>query len=177
MMELTNAALAAAIGVSERRVAAVRGEGRLPLTEAGRIDGNELLRRGWDASLAETRQDEPTGLEANRARESKLRGDRLDLINRQLRSELIAADEVEAIVGGVVDGVRAKILAVPSSVAPRVAISTDPIAVREMLTEAVHDALRELSQGEIVSTVKERARRGALGADFADLVMMDGAGA
>jgi hypothetical protein len=51
--ELTNAGLAGLLGISARRVAEVRGEGRLPLTPCGRrIDGRELLRRGWAATLA-----------------------------------------------------------------------------------------------------------------------------
>jgi len=50
--ETTNAGLAACIGVTERRVATVRAEGRLPLTAAGRIDLPELVRRGWAATLA-----------------------------------------------------------------------------------------------------------------------------
>jgi hypothetical protein len=50
--ELTNAGLAGLLGISARRVAEVRGEGRLPLTPCGRrIDGRELLRRGWAATL------------------------------------------------------------------------------------------------------------------------------
>lgn len=50
--EVTSAALAGILGLSERRVAALRGEGRLPVTPGGRIDLSELLRRGWAASLA-----------------------------------------------------------------------------------------------------------------------------
>ena len=49
--EATNAGLAALLGLSERRVAAVRGEGRLPVTATGRIDLVELLHRGWTESL------------------------------------------------------------------------------------------------------------------------------
>jgi hypothetical protein len=51
--ELTNAGLAGLLGISARRVAEVRAEGRLPMTPDGtRIDGRELLRRGWAATLA-----------------------------------------------------------------------------------------------------------------------------
>jgi hypothetical protein len=51
--ELTNAGLAGLLGISARRVAEVRCEGRLPLTPDGkRIDGRELLRRGWAVTLA-----------------------------------------------------------------------------------------------------------------------------
>lgn len=50
--EITSAALAACLQVTERRVATVKAEGRLPLTPAGKIDVAELVRRGWAASLA-----------------------------------------------------------------------------------------------------------------------------
>jgi len=50
--ETTAAALAACLGVSERRVATVKGEGRLPLTASGKIDLAKLLRWGWAAALA-----------------------------------------------------------------------------------------------------------------------------
>jgi hypothetical protein len=51
--ELTTAGLAGLLGISGRRVAEVRAEGRLPLTPDGRrIDGRELLRRGWAVTLA-----------------------------------------------------------------------------------------------------------------------------
>jgi hypothetical protein len=44
--ETTAAALAACLKISERRVAAVKAEGRLPLTAAGRIDlGSGLIDR------------------------------------------------------------------------------------------------------------------------------------
>lgn len=51
MTELTNAALAAAVGITERRVASVKSEGRLPLTPSGKVDGDALLRLGWRAAL------------------------------------------------------------------------------------------------------------------------------
>ena len=50
--EITSAALAACLQVTERRVATVKAEGRLPITPAGKIDVAELVRRGWAASLA-----------------------------------------------------------------------------------------------------------------------------
>lgn len=50
--EITSVALAACLQVTERRVATVKAEGRLPLTPARKIDVAELVRRGWAASLA-----------------------------------------------------------------------------------------------------------------------------
>jgi hypothetical protein len=50
-LEASNLALARCLNLSERRIAQVRGEGRLPVTPGGRIDLRELIRRGWQASL------------------------------------------------------------------------------------------------------------------------------
>jgi hypothetical protein len=49
----TNAGLAAALSISERRVAAIRAEGKLPMTSSGeRIDTRAMLQAGWLASLS-----------------------------------------------------------------------------------------------------------------------------
>jgi hypothetical protein len=74
--ELTNAGLAALLGVSERRVATVRAENRLPLTPCGtRIDGLELLRRGWAVTLAEKGQGQPIAFpEATAEERATLKG-------------------------------------------------------------------------------------------------------
>jgi hypothetical protein len=63
-LPLSNAALGALLGISGRRIAEVRGEGRLPLTPCGtRIDARALLRLGWTAALAgEADREEPPDL-------------------------------------------------------------------------------------------------------------------
>lgn len=51
--EMTTSRLAGLLGLSARRVADMRGEGRSPMTPCGtRIDGRELLRRGWAPTRA-----------------------------------------------------------------------------------------------------------------------------
>jgi hypothetical protein len=74
--ELTNAGLAGLLGISERRVATVRAENRLPLTPCGtRIDGLELLRRGWAVTLAEKGQGQPIAFpEATAEERATLKG-------------------------------------------------------------------------------------------------------
>lgn len=152
---VTSGQIGRAAGLSERTVNGRKADGRLPVHPDGGIALYPIIKAGVDALATGTGGD----LEANRARESRLRGDRLELLNAQLRAELIPADEMEAVVGAAFDAARAKILAVPTAYGPRLAAETDPNAAREMLTKALHDALADLADADIVGAVKERARR------------------
>jgi hypothetical protein len=50
--EISNLSLATCLGISERRVAQVRAEGRLPISPDGRhLCLRSLIRRAWQASL------------------------------------------------------------------------------------------------------------------------------
>ena len=60
--EASAATVAAALALSERRVSAVKGEGRLPVTPSGAIDVAALLRLGWQACLAGAAQRDADGL-------------------------------------------------------------------------------------------------------------------
>lgn len=157
---VTAGQMARAAGVSERVILGRKADGRLPVREDGSIDLYPVIRAGIAALAAEQKGAGPGGdLDSNRARESRLRGDRLELLNAQLRAELIPAEEMEAIVGAAFDAARAKLLAMPVALAPRVAVMSDAADVREAMTGSLHDALADLATGEVVAAVKERARR------------------
>jgi hypothetical protein len=98
-------------------------------------------------------------LDAFKAREIKLRGDRLQLLVDQLSADLIAADVIEDQVGAAFGAVRQKVLAIPAAYAPRLALTSDPVQTRELLTRAVHDALNDLAENEVIDAIKDRARR------------------
>jgi hypothetical protein len=151
--------MARAAGVSERVILGRKADGRLPTRDDGSIDLYAVIRAGISALAAEQKGEAPGELDANRARESRLRGDRLELLNAQLRAELIPAEEMEAIVGAAFDAARAKLLALPAALSPRLAAQSDPVEVRETLTGGLHDALGDLASGEVVAAVKDRSRR------------------
>ena len=152
------------IGVSERVVIGRKGDGRLPVSENGAIDLRALVQAGVKAMAAQqaaSAKGEPVGgdLDSFRARESRLRGDKLQLLVDQLSAELIAADVIEDQVGAAFDAVRQKMLAIPAAYGPRLAVGMEPVEARELLTKGVHDALSDLSGGEILAAIKDRARR------------------
>lgn len=157
-------ALAELLGVTERTIVARRQDGRLPKTEAGQIDLRKVVQAGMAALAAQqaaNAKGEAAGgdLDSFRARESRLRGDKLELINAQLRADLVPAEEMEAVVGAAFDAVRQKVLAVPAAYGPRLATLSDPTEVRELLTKGLHDALGDLAGEEVIEAVKDRTRR------------------
>jgi hypothetical protein len=152
--------------VSERVVLGRKADGRLPGRDDGSIDLYAVIRAGI-AALAVRQKVEAGGndsaedLDANRARESRLRGDKLELINAQLRAELVPADEMEAALGQAFDAVRGKVLALPSRAAPLLLGLRTSLDIQDKLTELVHDACGDLAASEAVATVKDRTRRRA----------------
>lgn len=160
------APLGAIIGATERVVQGRARDGRLPRSADGLIDLHAIIKAGVVA-LAARRKAEATGgdtaddLDANRARESRLRGDKLELINAQLRADLVPADEMEAAIGQAFDAVRGKVLALPSRAAPLLLGLRTSLDIQDKLTELVHDACGDLAASEAIATVKDRTRRRA----------------
>jgi hypothetical protein len=158
--------IARAAGVSERVILGRKADGRLPVRDDGAVDLYAVIRAGI-AALAAKQKAEATGgdsaddLDANRARESRLRGDKLELINAQLRADLVPADEMEAALGQAFDAVRGKVLALPSRAAPLLLGLRTSLDIQDKLTELVHDACGDLAASEAVATVKDRTRRRA----------------
>lgn len=155
--------LAAAAGVTERVITGRKSDGRLPVLENGQVDLYEVIKAGIKALAAASKPGVAASedLDAWRARESRLRGDKLELINAQLRADLVPAEEMEAAIGAAFDAVRGKMLALPSRAAPLVLGSKTTLAIQDKLTELVHDACGDLAASEAVDTVKDRTRRRA----------------
>lgn len=163
---VTAGQMARILGVSERVVLGRKADGRLPVAENGQINLAAVVQAGVTALAAEQARgnagaDTAEDLDANRARESRLRGDKLELVNAQLRAELIPADEVEAALGQAFDAVRGKVLALPSRAAPLLLGRKTALEMQDTLTELVHDACGDLAASEAVATVKDRTRRRA----------------
>lgn len=85
-------------------------------------------------------------LEAARARFAKAQAERVEMQNAVRRGELLELAEVVREGQDILLVVRARLLALPSSLAPELARETEPHTVQRRLTEAIHDALRELSR-------------------------------
>ena len=80
--------------------------------------------------------------------------------NAILRGELLPIDDVEAVIGGVLDAVRARLLSLPSRLAAdAVGLKSLPQA-KSSLSGGVHGILDELSATPVVvAAAADRARR------------------
>lgn len=165
-IRLSAAELGGLVGVSERRVREMRDEGIIASDDRGRYGLDCVTAycthiRPASGKAASGGSDGAAMLDAARVRLVTAQADARELLNAQLRGDAVLAEDLEAIVGGTFDAVRAKVLAVPVSAAARVVGLADRVSIQEVLTGLVHDALADLADAEVVGTVKDRARRRA----------------
>ncbi len=83
--------------------------------------------------------------EQERARKDKEAADRLELQNAVTRGELAPLAEMVSAVTSAFARVRAKILTIPSKVAPLIVGETSTVVVRDVVKNEVHNALEELA--------------------------------
>lgn len=157
---VTTGQLARLVGVSERVILGRKADGRIPRSDDGGIDLRQIVQAGVSALAADqSASGVGSPIDIAKLAETNERTRWLRLRNEMLEGDLIPAPEMEAVVGASMDAVRAKILAIPSAYGPRLAAEMDANGARETLTRALHEALSDLAEGEVVEAVRERARR------------------
>lgn len=104
------------------------------------------------------RSNETGALANEKARHAKEQADSLAMKNAQVRGELLPAGEVTAAVTAAFARVRAKLLAIPSKLAPVVISLTAIAEVKEIISNAVNEALAELA-GTNVAGISEAGRK------------------
>ena len=156
--ETTNAGLGAILKLSERRVATLKAEGRLPLTPAGKIDLAELVRRGWAATLkVEGPPSAPPAPTADNAAlmpidqarmvNENLKAQRLTLELAELDGRLIDRHKAVEMVQELAQGERDAILAWPSRAAALLAakLKIDQHALHVALDASLREHLTDRS--------------------------------
>jgi terminase small subunit / prophage DNA-packing protein len=96
-------------------------------------------------------------LTEERARKAKEEADRLEMMNAQMRGELLARGDVDAAVGAAFARVRAKMLSVPTKVAAEAMLVDTPAEAEALIREAVAEALGELSATSTADLLAEAA--------------------
>jgi len=110
--------------------------------------------------VAAGRNNETSALSAEKARHAKEQADSLSMKNAQARGELLPAGEVSAAVTASFARVRAKLLAIPSKLAP-VLISIAGVAeVKETIANAIHETLAELASTSVAGISEAGSKPG-----------------
>lgn len=150
------------LGLSDRRVKELRAAGVLPSYELRECVRSYCAHiRPASGKAAAGGSEAAASLDEARVRLLTAQADAREMLNEQMRGESVLAEDVETVVGAVVDGVRAKVLALPTKAAPVVVGLASLAEVRDKLTELVHEACGDLAGAQIVSAVTDRARRRA----------------
>ena len=147
------------LGLSTRRISELQAEGVLP-----KGDTKAAVRaycahiRPASGRAAAGGSDAAPDLDTARVRLLTAQAEAREMLNAQMRAESMTAGDVEIVVGAVVDGVRAKSLALPTRAAPLLVGLTNMAEIRDILTGLVHDTLTELASAEVIGNVADRAR-------------------
>ena len=132
------------------------GQGRIT-----KVDLAEMAR--WRIDRAAT--DNGNELDRERTRLTKAQADKTELELAELRAELVRAPLIEQHWQAMVAAMRAKVVAIPSKVAPQVAGPDDLNRVQELMQAVVFEALAEIAGDAFPDDVRKRL---ALAADQGD---------
>jgi len=104
------------------------------------------LRRAVAHKETENEDGSSTGIRAERKRLLKTQADREELELAELRREMLKVSDWEAATADLVTTAKARILAVPARVAPRVVGETNRVLVQGMIEKELKAALSELAE-------------------------------
>ena len=142
------------VGITQQAVASLVARGVIEQTGRGKLD-LDAARLAYCAhlrSVAGNRSGDPEAdldLTAERARKAKEEADKLEMQNALMRRELLAREDVNAAVVGAFARVRARLIGVPSKVAPVVVSMESPAEAEAAIRGAVYEALKELANTSI----------------------------
>jgi len=138
--------------LTRERIRQLVNEG-MPKTGRDEFDGVRCmfwylgkLRRAVAHKETENEDGSSTGIRAERKRLLKTQADREELELAELRREMLKVSDWEAATADLVTTAKARILAVPARVAPRVVGETNRVLVQGMIEKELKAALSELAE-------------------------------
>jgi len=134
------------------------GAGGVPAT----LDGLEVPPLLPDRSLADEEEKGPNWIQRTNEFRAKLTEEQFRLAQLQrleLEGKLHRAEDVEAVIGGVIYAFRSRALGLPSKVAPVIAGLSEPAAVEGVLSQEIEEMLSELARYDAGAIEAERVRR------------------
>lgn len=154
-------ALADMFGVVSKRIMQLTDEGILEKVGRGSYDLTESVRKyvthlktrsgaADDAKSVTNEKDKQEMLLKTAKRE------KAELELQLLKGDLIKADEVKQLYGGMVLTFRSKMLALPTKVAPQLLDIQNLVTVQDILSEEIYSALTELSKTDTNTFIKPK---------------------
>ena len=166
---LTQSQAAEVAGLTTRRLQQLDKDGSGPPRMSGggyfAADLGRWLKDRLLSELGVANDGKAYDYEAERARLTKAQADKTELEVAELRAELVRAPLIEQHWQAMVAAMRAKVVAIPSKVAPQVAGPDELNRVQELMQAVVFEALAEIAGDAFPDDVRKRL---ALAADQGD---------
>lgn len=173
---LTGEQAAALVNLSERHLRRLckAGSGPPQAPDGGFpvLAFGEWLRERIKSEFGITEGGERYDFAAERGRLTRAQADRAELEARELASELVRADHVAEAWGKHIAAARARLLALPSKLAQRVAPPGAIAQAQAIAQDAIHEALNELAGDGVARRRPKPTRDGAH--DLAPTAEVDG---
>ena len=139
--------IASLFDITERRVQQLVAQGVIPKTERGRYELFPAV-QGYIKFLRERKLSEAVvSLDEARQRKLAAEAELAEIELAKARADVVRIDDVARQWDAILSGVRTRLLALPTKVAPMVAVENDQSIVKEMIEDGVYSALGELAAG------------------------------
>ena len=132
--------------MSARNVQLLEKEGVAVRVGHGKYDLGSSLRNFVAHIEAEASPQEDAEFEIQRTRVYRARAEILEAQSQAIRGELHDGGCIMEVMGDALSNLRAKMLAIPSRLAPILADESDPNRCAEIIRDAIHEALAECSK-------------------------------
>src|SRR5687768_16967081 len=154
-IEVTAPELGDWLGLTDRSVRDLAADGTIPRNRRGRYPLKACVRaycaRAREVAAGRMSADgEGLDLTAERARLAKEQADKLEMENAASRGELLPRAEVVSALQAVFARCRARLLSLPTKLAPLIVGEESPAVVQDRITAGVHEALDELRSIKLV---------------------------
>ena len=132
-----------------RRYRQFAQEGIVPRAENGQIDIVEAARTYIGHLQAKIERSESSSYTDEKKRKTRLEADRKEIELAKLRGELIQTAVAQKLWGAVCYQIRAKMLALPTKVAPLVAALRSIPEIKDRLEKSVYEVLIEITNPDL----------------------------
>lgn len=162
-IELSRTDMAAVIGVTARRLDQLAKEGKLHKLPNGCFNLIETVQAWIRWEREKSRGDMPATLAEAKIRLAAAQTEKLELEIGVLTGELHPAASVEAVWSDMIGAFKARIMSIPTKLAPLLVGRRNPNEIQSILKGATNEALQELSEYD-----PEKIARGLVPEDSAD---------
>lgn len=162
-IELSRTDMAAVIGVTARRLDQLAKEGRLHKLPNGCFNLVETVQAWIRWEHEKAKGDGPKTLEEAKIRLTTAQAEKTELEVGALLGELHPAASVEAVWSDMIGAFKARIMSIPTKLAPLLAGRKNPNEIQSILKGATNEALQELSEYD-----PEKIAHGLVPEDSAD---------